>query len=157
MLRWESELVAITKKYYQDREYLIIDEIPICQNCCDLVAKKDGQITAIEVKLRDWKRVLNQVRCHGQAADYVTISIAFKNIPKAFKDECIENGYGILHYNWESKTLDNILEPRRQDPWQPIREILNNRIDIFSKEIETGEQDEKTNKADAIKQPNSQL
>jgi hypothetical protein len=71
----EEELTKPVAEYFKNRGYRIFYEIRIgfCRE--DLVAFKKEKVVAVELKLDDWKKAIQQAKNYQISADYVYIAI----------------------------------------------------------------------------------
>lgn len=102
--------------------YRIKREVSNMGQSVDIVATKGRWVTFVEAKIKNWKRALQQCRAHRTVADYVCIAIALKNIPNEFQAEAMKNGYGIIHYDYSSKSFNWNRRPIvNKSVWNPQR------------------------------------
>ena len=84
----------------------IYKEVPVYSRSVDLVEynTKTKELTAIEFKINDWKRALQQLNCITMCFDYLVLCI-----PKPKTQKCILNIYeackrnGIGLYLWDKE------------------------------------------------------
>jgi len=71
----ELELAKPVSDYFRKQGYVIKHEVKIGYCRADLVAFKQGEVVAIELKLSDWKKGLVQARNYQLGADYVYLAV----------------------------------------------------------------------------------
>ena len=79
----ETQLRELFIKHYSSNEAIdIFIEVPVFCRSVDLVIeeKRTSIISAIEFKLHDWKRALQQVQSVGICFDYLYIKVAAGNL-----------------------------------------------------------------------------
>jgi len=119
----ERQRQVFLSSFNSDVEKLFC-EVPVFCRSIDVVKYnlKTGNITAIEFKLRDWKRAINQALCVSICFDYLEICV-----PKPKKDrtqeyiisECGNKGIGLYFYDEYNVAFEKVLEPVRvQDIWE---------------------------------------
>lgn len=109
----ELQRSKFTEFYLNDNEYFFL-EVPVFCRSVDLVKqnKLDNTITAIEFKMGDWKRALNQVMGVALCFDYLAICIPKPKTEKCQKvicNECTTKGIGLYFYNEKDDTFDHIV------------------------------------------------
>ena len=95
----------------------------------DLVVDKEGSLCFIEAKVSDWKRAIDQCRTHELVADYIFIAISTVRISPAFYQEAKRLGYGIIHFNWNTKEISYPLQAKlNKTLWMPQRKEFENKL-----------------------------
>lgn len=129
-LKNERTLVKLVRRFFENKNFTVIEEIPNMGQSVDLVALQGKKIVFIEAKMSDWKRAINQCKTHEAVADIIYIAIASKNVSPFFLNEAKKSGYGILHYNRQTCCIDESLTPNKNRKiWYPQREVLKNNIE----------------------------
>jgi hypothetical protein len=114
----EMELTKPVIDYFKNEGYKVRREIKIGFFHADLVAFKNDTVTAVELKLRDWKKAIIQAKNYQFGADYVYIAIpmmkSFNTLRKAqFKFE--QEGIGIIIINEKSCKVSIIINAKKSE------------------------------------------
>ena len=111
----ELELFKPVYDYFKKKGYKVRGEIKIGFCRADLVAFKDKEVIAVELKLRNWKKAIVQVKNYQLGSDYVYIAVpllkSYNILRKAefiFKKE----GIGLLTVNEKNSRVAKIIEPK---------------------------------------------
>ena len=109
----ELELVKPVRDYFHNQGYLVKEEIPIGYCRADLVAFKQHTVTAVELKLQDWKKAIIQAKNYQLGVDFVYLAFplmkSFRVLRKAeplLKRERI----GFLVVNEETTKVTKLIE-----------------------------------------------
>jgi hypothetical protein len=98
----ESELVKPVSDYFKNLGYTIRREVKIGYCRADLVALKENETIAIELKLRDRKKAIIQAKNYQLGADYVYLAFpllqSFSVLRKS-EYELKKEGIGLLVIN----------------------------------------------------------
>jgi hypothetical protein len=98
----ESELVKPVSDYFKNLGYTIRREVKIGYCRADLVALKENETIAIELKLRDRKKAIIQAKNYQLGADYVYLAFpllqSFSVLRKS-EYELKKEGVGLLVIN----------------------------------------------------------
>ena len=70
----EFELIKPVVDYFRNLGDIVRREIRIGFCCADIVAFKDDTVTAVELKLHDWKKAIIQAKNYQLGADYVYLA-----------------------------------------------------------------------------------
>lgn len=137
----ESELVRALTQYFQRDGYDVYLEVSNMGTSVDLVAEKDGKVIAVEAKVRDWKRAMEQCKHHFLVADYVAIAMGPIRITEYFAKEAIDRLLTVYTYrrgsnyygtNWHWIRHNNLIQSTQI--WQPQREIFLRQMHEIKKE-----------------------
>lgn len=116
----EDKLNYKIRNFLYAPDKLIISEVPFLSRTIDIVALENNKIYTIELKIKNWKKAIEQMLDHSIASNYCYLCM-----PKAGKtpkliSRIIENLslYGFGLYLWD-------------DQKQEINEILTARESIF--------------------------
>ena len=62
-MRTEADLVKVVKKSFEDKGFLVNAEVQMLSKRIDLLClnPETGEITAIEVKIKNWKVLFNRL------------------------------------------------------------------------------------------------
>ena len=127
----ESDLYAPVKRWLDAHGYVVYVEI----FDCDIVAVKDGRLTAIELKLGHTEVLQRQLQDRARWADEVFCAVPVR--PR-YTTGYTYHGYGVLLVN-EDKCRQ-IVKPRQQ-PWFREKQrkyrfkVLNHRAPAMDHEI----------------------
>jgi hypothetical protein len=103
----ESELYKPVSEYFKNKGYIVRYEIRIGFCRADIVAFKEGKITAVELKLRDWKKAIIQAKNYQLGSNYVYLAMPLSkvyNILRKSELNLRKEGIGLLIVN--EKTLE---------------------------------------------------
>lgn len=103
----ESELIKPVSDYFKNKGYKVRYEIRIGFCRADIVAFKDNKSTAVELKLRDWKKAIIQAKNYQLGSNYVYLAIPLSkayNVLRKAEHYLKKDGIGLLIVN--EKTLD---------------------------------------------------
>ena len=98
----ESELFKPVSDYFKKKGYTVRYEIRIGFCRADIVAFKEGKITAVELKLRDWKKAIIQAKNYQLGANYVYLAMPLSkvyNILRKGEHNLRREGIGLLIVN----------------------------------------------------------
>lgn len=112
----ELELVKPVCDYLKKDGYKINREIKIGFCIADIVAYKDDHVIAVELKLNDWKKALQQARNYQLGADFVYIAIPLmKSYNVLRKAEYIfeREGIGLLIINEKTTKVNKIINAKK--------------------------------------------
>lgn len=97
----EKEIVPKVKKFFGKRGYKTYREVRIKRRRMDLVCLEGNELVAIEVKVKNWKRALQQAVVYRLCADKVWVSIWHKNVHNIEKGLFDKYGIGVLNIKKE--------------------------------------------------------
>ena len=107
-------------------------EIPVFSRSVDLVEldSRSRKITAIEFKIKDWKRAISQLCEISLCFDYLILCIPKPKTQKcidSIKAACTEKGIGLILWDRVNDNFEKICEPiTLNDIWKaPKKQILN--------------------------------
>ena len=121
----EAVLVRALSRYLIEKGFEVRSEVPNMGQAIDLVATKNGHITAIEVKRMDWVRALEQCRAHVVVADFIVIAIGLKSIPPKLSKSLHSRGWGLMMYDSIKDSWRPLSPPRKnQQVWGSQREVF---------------------------------
>ena len=105
----------------------IFVEVPVFCRSVDLVIqeKHTAEISAIEFKLHDWKRAIQQVQSVGLCFDHLYICLPKPKTDSStnkISNSCMLSGVGLIFYDPEKKLFATQLEaPKMSDVWEKER------------------------------------
>ena len=125
----EQILVEKATNLLVEEGYEIYLEVPTLGRSGDIIAKKNRWITAIEVKMYDSKRVIEQCKVYDFLADFICIVWGGKLINKTVYATALEKGYGIINYNRDKCICEWVLKPKyNNNIWKPQRKLWVEKI-----------------------------
>ena len=129
----ERALVEVVVGFLQSQGYRARTEVPALGRSIDVVATRGRWLTAIEVKLHDWPKALEQCRPLTLVADFVCVAIGTRSVPAALSNRCRALGIGVVGFDAGTGAIDWALQPKwNKNVWRPERQRLAKRM----KEIE---------------------
>lgn len=128
----ESVIVSDLVEFLHRGNYKVRLEVPNLGQSADVVATRGRWVTLMEVKVRDWRKAIEQCRAHLHVADYVCIVIATKGVSLRAKEEITKHGFGLIHYD-ASGQLEWVKRPSRNSTiWLPQRRVLSSKMKRIS-------------------------
>ena len=109
----ELELVKPVVDYFKDQGYVVKREVRIGFCRADIVAFKDNMVTAVELKLNDWKKAVVQAKNYQLGTNYVYLAFPLmKSYNVLRKAEVIlkREGIGLLTVNEETCEVCKIID-----------------------------------------------
>lgn len=107
----ESTIVDITTEFLIKSGYEVRHEVSNSGVSIDIVAVKDGLITAIEAKVSDWKRAIKQCDSHVPVADFIGIAMMWDKFSTVLCDEIKWSGIGFIGVDIQSRKCSWLLNP----------------------------------------------
>jgi len=111
----ELELFKPVSDYFKNQGFTVKREIKIGYHKADILAFKENSVTAVELKLKNWKQAIVQAKNYQLGADFVYIAFplmkSFNVLRKAdyiLKKENI----GFLVVNEETTRVHKIIEAK---------------------------------------------
>lgn len=85
-------------------------EVPMYSRRIDVVgiSKDYSNITAVEMKVRDWKKALRQANLYRLCADYVYVAMYYKHIPRDL-ESFRSKGIGVFEVNGDVKLVEKAM------------------------------------------------
>lgn len=114
----ELELVRPVSDYYRNQGYIVKREIQIGFCRADIVAFRDEVVTAVELKLHDWKKAIIQAKNYQLGADYVYLAFPLMtsfNVLRKAEVLLEREGIGLLVVNEETVEVSEIINARRSN------------------------------------------
>lgn len=132
----EFQQVELSMKILTERNLKIFKEVPLFSSSIDMITiNNNEEVSAIEFKLRNWKKAIDQVKKHSIAVDYMSICILKpKNriTREKIEDVCKQENTGLLYFNLDEKGNPELFEavkPIKSDfYWDVQRESLLNML-----------------------------
>lgn len=73
--------------------------VPCLSRCIDLLLVSDETVLAIEFKLRDWRRALDQARDHLLAVDKAYVCLPPRKVSSEMEQAFVEANVGLLFFS----------------------------------------------------------
>lgn len=111
----ELELIKPVSNYFQNQGYVVKREVKIGYHKADIVAFKEENVVAIELKLRDWKKAIIQAKNYQLGTDYVYIAVPLMksfNILKKAKHKLEGSGIGLLVVNEKTCKVVKLIDAK---------------------------------------------
>ena len=109
----ELELVKPVVDYFKKQGYVVKREVRIGFCRADIVAFKNKTVTAVELKLNDWKKAIVQAKNYQLGTNYVYLAFPLmKSYNVLRKTEAIleKEGIGLLTVNEETCEVCKIID-----------------------------------------------
>ena len=94
----EKELYAPIEKFLQDKHHQCTREVSFYDRKIDIVAqnKSNNEVTAIELKMKEWKKAMQQAFIYSTVADYVYVAMPAAKTKLIDVGKYMELGIGVL-------------------------------------------------------------
>lgn len=95
------------KEHFEHECFTVYEEVPMLGNRIDIVATKKGgsEVIAVEVKVSDWKRAVQQAVLYRLVADRVYVAIWEDFVHRVDFDVLRHFGIGVLEVNGYAKCV----------------------------------------------------
>ena len=113
--RFEDEMFLHVINHYKNKGYTVIKEVNIGYCRADIIAFHNGKVTAIELKLNNWKKAIIQAKNYQLATDYVYIAFPLSksyNILRKARYILENEGIGLIVINEKSKKINEIINSK---------------------------------------------
>ena len=119
---YEEDLKGGLKTFFRSHGYKAYTEVRMINRWVDLVAVKEDEVVAVELKISDWKQALRQAVAYQLGADYTFVAMPFKHACKAHKNRYWfqKEGVGLIAIRPHHKDIRIFLEPDRSTRMMPI-------------------------------------
>ncbi|MES9784999.1 hypothetical protein ABWK43_29830 [Bacillus thuringiensis] len=115
----EQQLVETSEMILNKKGFQTFKEVPLFSSSIDMIVIKDQTINAIEFKLRNWKKAVQQVLRHSICVDYMYVCV-----PRFKKEETRENieqtvllhGVGLFYFYYnenDEAILEEKIKPQK--------------------------------------------
>ncbi len=81
----EAQLAAPVTAWLRETGCHVEAEVPILGRRADLVGARDGELVAVELKLRDWREALRQAMAYQLAADRAWVAMPLAAASSAYR------------------------------------------------------------------------
>jgi hypothetical protein len=109
----ELELVKPVIDYFKNQGYIVKREIRIGFCRADIVAFKNKTVTAVELKLNDWKKAIVQAKNYQLGTNYVYLAFPLMksyNVLRKAEVTLEKEGIGLLTVNEETCEVCKIID-----------------------------------------------
>ena len=104
----EESLREPVEKFFAEKNYTVYHEVKLLARKIDVVAKRKSQIVAIELKLHDWARALQQAYLNLHVSDYSYIALPeslCQHLSPKIYPLAAENGIGLMSVDGMAKEI----------------------------------------------------
>lgn len=111
----ELELIKPVSNYFKNQGYNIRYEVKIGFCRADILAFKKDKVVAIELKLKDWKKAIIQLKNYQLGADFVYLAVPLfrvYSILRKAKHILEKDGIGLLVITEENCEVRKIIDPK---------------------------------------------
>lgn len=111
----ELELFKPVSDYFKNKGFIVKREINIGYYRADVVAFKENTVTAVELKLKNWKQAIVQAKNYQLGADYVYIAFPLMksyNVLRKAEHILKKEHIGFLIVNEETTKVNKIIEAK---------------------------------------------
>ena len=111
----ESELIKPVSDYFKKQGYIVRYEVRIGFCRADIVAFKNDDITAVELKLRDWKKAVIQAKNYQLGSNYVYLAIPLwrvYNVLRKAEYYLKKEGIGLIIINEKTCDVRKIIDAK---------------------------------------------
>ncbi|MGD2249839.1 MAG: hypothetical protein PVF58_15630 [Candidatus Methanofastidiosia archaeon] len=113
----EAELFPAVERHYRKEGYDVEKEVPMRYKVIDIVCRNDNEIIAIEVKVQNWKKALEQAIIYQLCANRTYVALYHKFSTRAKKIFFHRYGVGFIEVN---QTIDIKMESKRDVALNPF-------------------------------------
>ena len=109
----ELELVKPVVDYFKKQGHVVKREVRIGFCRADIVAFKEGKVTAVELKLNDWKKAIVQAKNYQLGTDFVYLAFPLMksfNVLRKAEVTLKKEGIGLLTVNEETCKVSKIID-----------------------------------------------
>lgn len=133
---YEIEMVNKVQDYLKSKGIKVVTEVPFMQQSIDLVYIKKNQLIAMEFKVDNWKRAIEQASSHflGTNEVYICIPKPKKGIPEKLSKAMEKTDVGLVFFDENSDDVIQTIYPAKHNRkvWKVgkvwLNEAFNNRI-----------------------------
>lgn len=122
----ESELLAQVLRLFEKEEARPLLEAKLSRKRIDVVfvPTSVGQWTAVELKVRNWKKALWQAAVNTQLADLSYVALWHSTVPTAMERSTLFNSYGVGIISVDALEASIVLEAKRTTNDTRVRQQL---------------------------------
>ncbi|MCL6591069.1 MAG: hypothetical protein K6U80_14080, partial [Firmicutes bacterium] len=107
----EKIMVDQCYPYFKSRYSQVFLEAPVFSGSADMIIIDQSKIIAVEFKINDWQRALNQAQKHLLAVDYAYICIPMPKTAatrERIEKTAADSGVGLFYYNAAGKDKEPV-------------------------------------------------
>lgn len=115
----ESELREPVHNMFRKGHYSIYNEVRLFSRQIDIVAKKKSKLITVELKLRNWRRAIDQACLNMRVSNYSYIALpesVLCRIDRRMFLDAYTNGIGLISVDGDANV---IMKPERSKKIQP--------------------------------------
>ena len=102
----EYDMVQAVADFLCESHCQVAINVPFMNQCIDLVyINTNNELVAVEFKLHDWKRAVQQSRTHLLGADRVYICIPCRAVTDELSESLTTHGIGLFFYDTSNKPV----------------------------------------------------
>ena len=121
----EKEMVLEYCKILEKKNVTFAVEVPFYNRSIDLVyLDKEGNTCAVEFKLNNWKKAIDQAKDCTTGAHFVYICVPNKNYSLQLKEEVEKAGCGLIIFDPSKKNSSILNECKNENFWSGAHELL---------------------------------
>lgn len=113
----EADLVSQVRRHLTERGIETLGEVPFYSRSVDFVLL--NPLTAVEAKLRDWRKALTQAQHHLWGYDYSYVLLPKRKVTEKMRNALEEKGIGL--YLWDGFLIEAIPAMKSTQVWEPAR------------------------------------
>lgn len=120
MIMIEEDMKQSVRNYYIHNNYEVYPEVRLFSRNIDLIAKKKSKIVSIELKVRNWKKGIQQSYLNLRVANYSYLALPdpiWNRINRRIYVDAFTHGIGLLSVDG---TVRQIMRPERSNKIQPL-------------------------------------
>lgn len=126
----EADLIEKVRPKFEKR-YKIFEEVGLFSRSIDMVLWDGEIITAIEFKIGNTKKVIEQARIHLIAVDFSCICMPKRKISLKSNKLIDKYGLGVWLYDFDSDILEDTIEPRKSEiQWRLCRRTILKQFEV---------------------------
>jgi hypothetical protein len=130
----EQYMVNQCYSYFKSHYSQVFLEVPVFSGSADMIIIDQKGITAVEFKINDWQRAVNQAYKHLLAVDYAYICIP---VPKTIETRArieevvVNSGLGLFYFNINSEQPVLLAKsaPNSSQVWITAKQNLLERLE----------------------------
>lgn len=126
----EKEMQNHISDYYKKQGFNVFKEIPFLEKRIDLLCVNKDQILSIELKIKDWKRVLWQAYINQLFTTKSYVCIWHKTLNCIDKNEFAKFGIGIISMDEKSNFITILEAKKSKYMYSELLEKLKEKLGI---------------------------
>ena len=133
---YEIEMVNKVCDYLRDKGIAAVTEVPFMQQSIDLFYLENNQLIAMEFKIDNWKRAIEQASSHflGTNEVYICIPKPKKGMPEKLSEAMAKTDVGLVFFDEASDNIMEVVYPAKHNKkvWKIgkiwLNEAFENRV-----------------------------